>query len=121
MYGVIGGMGLGGGIILIPAFTIFFGFGQHEAQAVNLAVFLPMALAALVLHIKQKRVRFKNMAVLLAGGIAGAALGSLLSFITAGDLLKKAFGVFLIIIAGIRVYQFEYAAGKKRFTAIILF
>lgn len=42
--GLLGGMGMGGGTILIPALTIFLGVEQHAAQAANLIAFLPMAL-----------------------------------------------------------------------------
>ncbi|MGB9679340.1 MAG: sulfite exporter TauE/SafE family protein, partial [Thermoanaerobacteraceae bacterium] len=37
--GIIGGMGLGGGTILIPALTIFAGIEQHLAQSINLLSF----------------------------------------------------------------------------------
>lgn len=38
--GIVGGMGIGGGTILIPALTIFIGTEQHIAQSVNLFFFL---------------------------------------------------------------------------------
>ncbi|MFA7411676.1 MAG: TSUP family transporter, partial [Tissierellaceae bacterium] len=52
--GMIGGMGIGGGAILIPALVILHGIEQQEAQGVNLVVFLPVALTALVIHHKKE-------------------------------------------------------------------
>ena len=48
--GMLGGMGMGGGTILIPALTIILGVEQHVAQATNLIAFLPMALFSLKSH-----------------------------------------------------------------------
>ena len=49
--GILSGMGVGGGMILIPVLTIFAGASQHTAQTVNLYYFIPSAAAALVVHI----------------------------------------------------------------------
>ena len=48
--GVLGGMGMGGGTVLIPALTVLFGVEQHVAQATNLIAFLPMAAFSLKVH-----------------------------------------------------------------------
>ncbi|MDE7061034.1 MAG: TSUP family transporter, partial [Lachnospiraceae bacterium] len=47
---MLGGMGMGGGRVLIPALTILFGVEQHIAQATNLIAFLPMAAFSLKVH-----------------------------------------------------------------------
>ena len=59
--GVLGGMGMGGGTILIPLLSIFYAVSQHTAQAVNLISFLPMAVVALIIHLKNKLVDFKKL------------------------------------------------------------
>ena len=43
IFGIIGGMGMGGGVILIPILTWFLGATQQEAQGMNLLCFLPMS------------------------------------------------------------------------------
>ena len=48
--GLLGGMGMGGGTVLIPALTLFAGTEQHIAQAANLIAFLPMSLISLKIH-----------------------------------------------------------------------
>ena len=59
--GVLGGMGMGGGTLLIPLLTIFYKVSQHTAQAVNLISFIPMAVVALIIHIKNKLVDFNKI------------------------------------------------------------
>ena len=54
--GIIGGMGMGGGTLLIPILTIFLSFEQKNAQAINLLVFIPMAIVALIIHFKNLKV-----------------------------------------------------------------
>jgi hypothetical protein len=64
--GIVSGMGIGGGAILIPALVIFVNPEQHIAQSVNLLFFIPTALMALVIHIRNKRIDLK-MALLNSG------------------------------------------------------
>ncbi len=56
LFGTIAGMGMGGGIILIPVLTVFLGVDQQGAQGLNLLCFLPMAGFALFSHIKHKQI-----------------------------------------------------------------
>ena len=56
--GVLGGMGMGGGTVLIPLLGIFYNVSQHTAQAVNLISFVPMAVGALIVHLKNKMIEF---------------------------------------------------------------
>ena len=54
--GIIGGMGMGGGTILIPALVMFVGVDPKIAQSINLLSSIPMAIFALIIHIKNKNV-----------------------------------------------------------------
>ena len=85
--GIIGGMGMGGGTLLIPMLTIFFGVGQHAAQAVNLVSFIPMSAAALFIHIKNKLVDFKKALIIIIPALASAVGGSILAKNTHGEVL----------------------------------
>ena len=58
--GILGGMGMGGGTLLIPLLTIFTETKQKEAQGINLIVFIPMAIIALIIHFKNKLVNVKK-------------------------------------------------------------
>ncbi len=105
IFGTIGGMGIGGGVVLIPFLTIFLGFSQQGAQAINLFAFIPMAIVALIVHIKNKMIDIKQCIFLVLAGVAFSFLGSYLASITENDLLKTIFGGFLIAVALLRGYQ----------------
>ena len=97
--GLLGGMGMGGGTILIPALTIIFGIEQHVAQATNLIAFLPMALFTLNMHRKNGLLRTEGLSLivipaLLTSIAAGFAASLLPSFV-----LRKFFGAFLVMLS----------------------
>ena len=52
--GLLGGMGMGGGTLYIPALTLFFGVPQRLAQWLNLVSFVPMSAVVLGIHAKNK-------------------------------------------------------------------
>ena len=96
--GIISGMGIGGGIILIPVLTMFLGFDQKVAQGITLLYFIPTAVFALIVHIKNKTIDFKVAWKLVSTGVIGAVLGAyLMQFITT-PLLSKIFSVFLLVV-----------------------
>ncbi len=107
--GILSGMGVGGGMILIPALTLLEGVEQHTAQSVNLFYFIPTAVAALIVHIKNKNVEIKPAWKMAVSGFAFAILGSYFAAQLSSEILQKAFAVF-IIISGIR----EIVAGLKK-------
>lgn len=100
--GIIGGMGMGGGTLLIPILTIFLGFSQKSAQAINLLVFIPMAIFSLIIHIKNKLVDFNVGIPIMLIGIIFSILGSTLANLLTNENLKIFFGIFLLIVG---VYQ----------------
>jgi uncharacterized protein len=100
--GVISGMGIGGGVVLIPALVFIFHIDQQTAQAVNLIYFIPSSLVALAVHIYKKRIDFKLALWMVISGLGAAALGATLAVNLEEDILKKVFGFFLL---GIGLYQ----------------
>lgn len=96
--GIIGGMGMGGGTLLIPILTIFLSFPQKNAQGINLLVFIPMSIVALVIHIKNKLVDFKVGVPIVISGIAFSIIGSYLASNISNNFLQKIFAVFLLIV-----------------------
>ena len=96
--GVIAGMGMGGGTLLIPILTIFLSVEQHMAQGINLLVFLPMALATLIIHCKNGLVDFKVGIPIMISGVVASIGGSLLTMKLSSELLKKLFGIFLLLV-----------------------
>lgn len=96
--GIIGGMGMGGGTLLIPILTIFLSFSQKEAQSINLISFIPMAIVALIIHIKNKLVDYKVGIPIMSIGIIFSVLGSFVVSKIKNDILRKIFGFFLLLV-----------------------
>lgn len=104
-------MGIGGGAILIPALTLFYGTEQKIAQGINLVYFLPTAIIALVIHIKNKCADLKIAAVIGLCGVVGAIGGSVAAMRLNNSVLRRMFGVFLLFV-GIR--EIVKSRGSKK-------
>lgn len=111
--GVISGMGIGGGTILIPALAIFLSVDQHMAQGVNLLYFIPTAIVALIVHIKNKSINYKIAIPIVLLGIAGAVGGSFLATRMDATLLKRLFGVFLAAMGFYEIFKKDKQKAKK--------
>lgn len=109
--GILGGMGMGGGTLTIPLLTELFNVSQRTAQAVNLIGFIPMAIVAIIIHLKNKLINFKGIWWMISFGVATCILGCFLSKAVSSDILKRLFGVFLLLLS---VYQFYTIVAKKR-------
>ena len=109
---VLAGMGLGGGVLLIPALTLFFNISQKQAQLISLITYIPMALTALVINVRKKNIRLKNAWLFLPAGALGAVTGALIAKWLKGDVLKIIYAVFLIVF-GLFMLVRSIAAFKK--------
>jgi uncharacterized protein len=101
---IAGGLGVGGGIIIVPALVFFFGMTQHQAQGTSLAVLavpLGFIIAASNYH-KKGLINYKYALILVAAFLIGSYLGSLISVNLPAKTLKKAFGI-LMLVAGFKM------------------
>jgi uncharacterized membrane protein YfcA len=96
--GVVSGMGVGGGTILITSLVFILNVSQHTAQCTNLYYFIPTAISALIVHIKNKAIDFNVSWKIILFGIIGALLGSFIAVKMSTDILRKIFGVFLFFM-----------------------
>ena len=112
--GLLGGMGLGGGTILIPALTIFLGVSQHAAQAANVISFLPMAAFALAEHKKQGLLKTDGLAKVIIPAVISTVFAGILMAALPGEMLKKLFGTFLIILAVKQAFALKENVKKRR-------
>lgn len=103
--GIVSGTGMGGGTILIFLLTFMMGIEQHVAQATNLIFFIPTSIVAIIINIKNKNIDLKLAIIISIFGILGAIIGSNISVYTDVKILKKYFGVFLIIVAINEIYS----------------
>lgn len=91
-------MGIGGGTVLIPALVLFTNLSQHQVQGINLIVFIPTAIVALITHFFNKSINFKIAVPIIIAGLVGAFIGSSFAVFLSGNLLRKIFGIFLLVI-----------------------
>ena len=92
-------LGVGGGILMVPAMVLLFGYDQHVAQGTSLLVIIPAALTGSYTHYRNGRLVLRDAAVLAAGGIIGAVVGSVFALSLEDALLRRLFAVFLLISA----------------------
>ncbi len=102
--GIVSGTGMGGGTILIFLLTFLLGIEQHIAQATNLIFFIPTAIVAIIVNLKNKNINLKLAWIISISGIIGAIIGANISVQTNVNILKKCFGIFLGIIAINEIY-----------------
>lgn len=91
-------LGVGGGIIFVPALLLLVRLNIHEAIGVSLAVIVPTALAGVMTHYRAGNVDLKLAVLVAAGGVLGGVLGASLAAHVPAETLKKIFGGFLIIV-----------------------
>lgn len=101
--GIIGGMGMGGGTILIPALILFASIDPKLAQSINLLSSIPMTIIALIIHTRNKNVVYSLVLPIALFGVMGAICGSFVANYISSEILKKIFGTFLLIIGFIEV------------------
>ncbi len=91
-------------------------FEQHVAQATNLLFFVPAAIVSIILNSKRKNINYKNAIIITIFGIIGASIGSIISKQMHVTILRKLFGVFLLVICmfEIRSYCIMYIKGKNK-------
>lgn len=101
---IAGGLGVGGGIIIVPALIFVFGMTQHQAQGTSLAVLavpIGFIIAARNYH-KEGLINYKYALILVVAFLVGSYIGSLVSINLPAKTLKKAFGV-LMLVAGFKM------------------
>ncbi len=104
--GMLSGLvGVGGGIIMVPALVFFMHYTQHQAQGTSLAVLtLPVVIIASIYYYYQCQkmgtpIDLKVVGLLGAGFLIGGFFGSKLALAIDQDLLKKIFAVILFYSA----------------------
>jgi uncharacterized protein len=104
--GILSGLvGIGGGIILVPALVYFLHYTQHQAQGTSLGVLaLPVVLIAFLKYYSDCKqmgtpIDFKIIGLLAIGFVVGGYLGSALALKLDKEILKRIFAVILIYTA----------------------
>ena len=99
--GILSGLvGVGGGIIIVPALVFFLGFSQHEAQGTSLGLLLlPVGILAVFNYYKQGYIDIKVVLIMSAAFVAGGWLGSKFSLVISELWIRRIFAVVLFYTA----------------------
>ena len=109
--GILSAWGVGGGTLLLLIMTLFLGVDQVTAQGINLLYFLPTAGIGLLFHRKNGLLDKQVIRSAAPWGIAAAAAGALLATAVDTAILRKPFGVYLLIAGVITLWQ---SKGQKK-------
>ena len=97
---VSGVLGIGGGIIIIPALVYFLGYSQKAAQGTSLAMLLPpIGLLAAVNYYNAGFVNVKAAVILILTFIVGSYISSKFAVTLPETVIKKVFATFLLFYA----------------------
>lgn len=97
---LVGLLGIGGGVVLVPAMVYLLGMDQHLAQGTSLFILLPpIGLGALREYWKQGQVDLRAGILCAMGILFGAFGGSLMALPMPSRNLKGLFGCFLVLSA----------------------
>ena len=98
--GIFSGLiGIGGGVIIVPALVFLFGLSQHEAQGTTLALLVPpIGLPAAWTYYRSGYVDPKIAALICVGFIVGAVVGAKFAIGLSNVALEKVFAVALLLI-----------------------
>jgi uncharacterized membrane protein YfcA len=98
--GVVGGMfGIGGGLIIVPALVLAFGFDQKTATGTSLlAQLLPVAFLAVREFWRRGEVDVSKGLAIAVGLVLGTLIGAMLTGLASPSTMKRGYGGFLILV-----------------------
>ncbi|MBI1910654.1 MAG: sulfite exporter TauE/SafE family protein [Deltaproteobacteria bacterium] len=99
--GVLSGLvGIGGGILIVPALVFLFGFSQHQAQGTTLAMMVPpIGILAAWTYYSNGYVDLKTAGILCLGFFFGGLFGARMAANISNPALTKIFGFALLIVS----------------------
>ena len=99
--GMLSGMvGIGGGVVIVPALVYFLAFSQKTAQGTSLAMLMfPVGILGVWQYYKQGHVDFKIVVFVALGFILGSLIGSKVSLGMSDDKVKKFFGIVMLLVS----------------------
>lgn len=97
--GVLSGlMGVGGGVVMVPAMVYLLGTPQKMAQGISLAAIIPVSMSGALIHAKHGNLRADVWHWLVIGGIVGGLLGARLAVHLPNEVLRAIFGTLMIVL-----------------------
>lgn len=96
--GAAGALGIGGGGVFLLYLMVFANVEQLKAQGMNLIFFLPIALTAIFIHLKNRLIDRYAVLVTVPFGLLGAWLGIKVASLLESELLRLLFGLILAAV-----------------------
>ncbi|MBL0334928.1 MAG: sulfite exporter TauE/SafE family protein [Chitinophagaceae bacterium] len=99
--GILSGLvGVGGGIIIVPALVFFLGFSQQEAQGTSLGLLLlPVGILAVINYYNKGQIDIKVVGIMSVAFILGGYLGSKWALQMSQETVRRIFAVVLLYTA----------------------
>jgi uncharacterized membrane protein YfcA len=95
-----GFVGVGGGVVIVPALVFFLGLTQHQAQGTSLFILvLPVGILAVMNYSKTANINWSYGIVIALAFIVGGFLGSKLSLKLSPSIVKLAFGIIMAFVS----------------------
>src|SRR5215216_6066084 len=93
-------IGIGGGIVIVPALVLFLGFSQYQAQGTSLGLLLlPVGILAVINYYNKGFIDLKVVGIMCAAFVIGGWLGSKLALSLSQEAVKKIFAIVLFYTA----------------------
>lgn len=93
-------VGVGGGIIIVPALVLFLNYTQHQAQGTSLGLLLlPVGILAVMNYYNKGYIDIKVVAIMGAAFILGGWLGSKLALQLSTEAVRKVFAIVMFYAA----------------------
>jgi len=124
LIGVIAGMmsgfvGIGGGVIMVPALVYIMGLTQHEAQGTSLILMLPpIGILAVMNYYKAGELNIGYGIIIALGFVVGGYFGSKLALKLSPSTVKLIFGVLMVYVSFKMIYSGikDYKNDKNTYT-----
>ncbi len=100
--GILSGLvGVGGVVVMVPLLVLLLGFNQHQAQGTSLAVLVvPVTAVAVYTYHKEGFIDWRYVGIIAVFFVVGGYFGSKIAVGLDQKMLKKVFGLILLLIAG---------------------
>jgi uncharacterized protein len=104
MAGILSGfVGIGGGLVMVPALVWLLGYSQHQAQGTSLGVLiLPVVFLAARNYYKEGMIDLKIVVIIAVAFVIGGYFGSKWALALPADIVKRVFGV-VMLLAGLKL------------------
>jgi uncharacterized protein len=114
--GILSGfVGIGGGVVMVPALIYFMGMTQHGAQGTSLLLMLPpIGILAVMNYWKADQLNWKFGAVIAIAFVIGGYFGSKIALKLSPALVKIIFGVLMLYISFKMIYSGYKGGGLNK-------